>query len=65
MVDPLGNEDVFMAVFPSIGHSSTLNDVVQAWLNSLLEIMDSIKLLDAGVNVVTTLFTAGALMIVV
>ena len=64
LVDPLGKREVFIAVFPSIEHSSAVNDVVQAGLNSLLVIIEGFTLLDIGLHVVTKLLTEGALTMV-
>ena len=61
LVDPLGNEEVFVSVLLSIWHSSAINDVIQARLNSFVEIIESFALLGAGLNVVTKLLAEGAL----
>ena len=65
LVDPLGNEEVFISIFPSIGHSSTVNDVIQAGWNSVVEIIGSFVLLGASLNVMTKLLAEGALATIV
>ena len=61
LVDPLGNEKVFNFIFPSIGHTSAVEDVIQAGSNWVVEIIKSFALLGAGLNFMTTLLTEGAL----
>ena len=65
LVDPWGNEKVFVSIFPSIGHSSAINDVVQARLNLVVEIIEGFALLGTSLNVVTKLFAEGALKTIV
>ena len=65
LVDPLCNEEVFVSVFPSIGHSSTINNVIQAMLKLVVEIIEGLAFLGAGLNVATRFLTEGALSTVV
>ena len=65
LVDPLGNKGIFSSVFPSIGHWSAVNKVVQAWLNLDIELVEGFALLNTCLNVVTKLLAAGALSTVV
>ena len=48
LVNPLGNDEIFAPVFPSIGHSSTVNDVIQGWLNSVVEIIEGFTLVGSS-----------------
>ena len=64
-VDLLGNEKVFLSLFPSIGQSSAINNVIQARLNPIVEIIKGFALLDASLNIMTKLFTKGALPTIV
>ena len=61
LVDPLGNEEVFVSIFPSIGHLSAINNVIQARLNLVVEIIEGFALLDAGLDIVSKLLAEGAL----
>ena len=61
LVDPLGKEEVIVCVFQSVGHSSAVNDVLQAQLNSMVEIFASFTLLSAGMDVVYKFLAEGAL----
>ena len=61
----MGTEDVFIFIFPSIGHSSTVNDVIQGGFNWVVEIIEAFILLGACLNVVTKLLAEGVLSTVV
>ena len=63
--DPLGNEEILVTVFPSVGHSSTVNNIIQAGLNSVAEIIESFSLLGLALDVKSKLLTEGALATVV
>ena len=65
LVDPLRNEEVFVSVFLSIGHSSAINDVIQARLNPVVEIIEGFALLGVSLNIVGKLLAEGALLMVV
>ena len=52
LVDPWGNEEVFISVFPSIGQASAINDVIQASLNPVVEIIEAFTLLVAALDIV-------------
>ena len=65
LVNPLGNEEVFVCVLPSIWHLSAVNDVIQTRLNSVVEIIESFTLLDAGLNVMTKPLAEGTLSTIV
>ena len=65
LVDPLDKEKVFVSVFPSIVHSFGVNDVIQAGLNSVVDIIEGYALLVASLNVVTKLLAEGTLSMVV
>ena len=54
LVDPLSNKDVFISVFPSIGHLSAVNDFIQHWLIPVVEIIKCFALLGAGLDGITT-----------
>ena len=64
LVYPLSNEEVFISVFLSIGHSSAVNNIIQPGLNSVVEIIESFALLGAGLNVVTKFLAEGALSMI-
>ena len=65
LVNPLGNEEVLVSIFHSVGYSSAVNDVVQAGLNSVVEIIESLALLDTSLNVVTIVLAEGVLSTIV
>ena len=65
MVDPLGDEEVFIAISPAIGHSFTVNDVVQPRLNWVVQIMEVVILLDTCSDIVTKPYAKVALVTVV
>ena len=60
-MDLLGKKEVFVSVFSYIGHLSTINDRIQAGLNSVVEIIGSFAFLEAGLDVMCKLLTEGAL----
>ena len=65
LVDSIGNEEIFVYIFPSIGHPSAVNNVIQAGLNSIIEIIEDFALLGASLNIVIRLLPEGALLTVV
>ena len=65
MVNPLGNEEVFTSVLSCIGYLSAVNDIIQAQLNTVVEIIEGFQLLDTGLDIVTKPFAEGALAMVV
>ena len=65
LVDLLGNEKVFISIFLSIVHSSAVNNVIQAGLNSVVDIIESFALLGVGLNVTTKLLVEGVLSTIV
>ena len=65
LVDLFGNREVFVSVWPSIGPYAIINDVIQAELNSFVEIIKGCMLLNTGLDVVSNLLTEKTLMTVV
>ena len=65
LVDSLGNEEVFVSVFLSIGHTSAVNDLSQGVLNPVVEIIVRFSHLDTGLDVVAKLVVKGALVTIV
>ena len=65
LLDPLGNEEVFVSVFPSVGHPFAVNDVIQAGLNLVVEIIESFVLLGAGLDILSKLLAEGVLSTIV
>ena len=65
MVDPSGNEEIFLSIFLSIGHLSALKDIIQPGLNLVVEIIEGFALLCATWNVVTKVLAGGTLAMVV
>ena len=65
LVDAFGNEEILDSIFPSVGHLSAINNVIQAALNSVVEILKSFALLGAGWDVVCKFLAEGALATVV
>ena len=65
LVDLLGKEEIFVSVFPSVGHSSAVNDVIQAWLNYIVEVIEYFAILGTGLDIVSKLLAEGALTTVV
>ena len=61
LVNVWGKEEVFASVFLYIGHLSTVNDVIQAWFNVVVEIIIQFVLLDQGLNVMFKLLAEVAL----
>ena len=61
----MDTDDVLVCVFPSVRHSPTVNNVVQAGLNSVIEIMQSFVFLGAGLDIASKLLVEGALTTVV
>ena len=55
LVDPFGKGEVFITALPSIGHSSMINDIIQGWLNSVIEIIKGFAVLGVGLNISTML----------
>ena len=53
LVDPVGNKEVFVSVFPFIGHPSTVHDVIQDVWNSVVESTETLELHDMGLDIVT------------
>ena len=64
-VDPLGNQKVFISIFPSSGDLSTVDDIIQDGLNSVAEIIKSFALLGASLHIMTKHLAEGALATVV
>ena len=65
MVDPLGNEEVIVSVFPSIWHSSAINDVIQARLDLVVDIIKGFALLGASSNDMNKRLAEGTLLAIV
>ena len=65
MVDPFCDEEIFVFVFLSVGHSSALNDVIQSYFNSVVEVIEGFVLLGPGLDIVSKLLAEGALATVV
>ena len=65
LMNPLGNKEVFVSVFPAIRHSSAINDIMLAKLNSVVEIIGSFVLRSTGLDVVTKLYAEDALVTVI
>ena len=64
MVDPLGNEEILGSVFPSVGHLSAVNDVMQAWLNLVVVVIEGFVLLGTGLDFVSTLLAESTLTMI-
>ena len=60
LVDPLSNEEIFVSVFPSVRHLSPINDIIEAWLDSVIEIMEGFELLDVGLEIMSKVLAEGA-----
>ena len=56
---------MFVSVFPSVWHLFVVNNVIQAWLNSSVEVIKSFALLGAGSTIVFKVLAEGALSTVV
>ena len=61
VVDPFGDKKDIGSIFPSIGHSSAVNNVIQAGLILVVKIIDGFGLLGAFLKVVYKLFVEAAL----
>ena len=65
LINLLGNKKVFVSVFPSIRHLSAINDVMQARLNAVVEIIVYFLLLGACLNIVTKIPAEGTLTTII
>ena len=65
LVDSFGTAEVFIVTFPSIRQSSAMNDIIQAVLKSVVEIVKGFTVLDAGLDVRTKVLIEGTLTTIV
>ena len=59
LVDPLGNEEVFISIFLSVGYMSAMNDVVPAQLNVVSDLIEGLALLAIDLYILTKLLAEG------
>ena len=61
----MGNEEIFVPVFTSVGNLSAVDDVIQGLLNSVVELIETFVLLGTGLDVLSKLLAASVLSTIV